>query len=301
MVRSKLKNCNDILDYLSFLERKVTALGEELNSLKFSIFSKEARDRKKEIKANLKKIYEILDYYDDFLYDATTFQREDLDVFFVKYFTALYGIKYTVEENAKDISEGSQWVPTDIIASERDFARIDKKFNFKRKVNVDDILYMCQDSCLCIGGPEEYTLLEGTKLSKDLEGFPELAETVKILVDLKLSDPELSDKKRLAIGLKIAITRLNKKVPTSSKEQLTTPYIPKVTKEPQVGELSSDKALVQKPISPVTSEPFKMTYASSSNTTPRKPSSSTLESEQVPPKKEEKVLTKSLMGKYLHH
>ncbi len=314
MSEIKFKKCDDILDYLLFLEKKLVSLEEELSSLRFSIFSKKAKERKKLIKCNLKKIYETLEDYDDFLYDATTFQRKDLAMFFSKYFTALYGIKYTVEEDAKDKSEGSTWIPTDIIASERDFARIDKKYNFKRKVNVDDIIDMCQDSCLCLGGPEEYTLLEGTKLSPELEGFPEVADIVKILVDLKLADPTLSDEKRLAFGLKIAISRLNKKtntytkpepvVPTYVQQPIPTPPKP-VVPTPQVSIptpiaeplTKKEKAeVVEEPLKVRFSEPFRV-YSEP----PRQPIIEEVKPNTPVSPTPEKVLTKSLMSKYLHH
>lgn len=208
MLNPNLKSCDDILSYISYLERKENKLDNELASLKYRIFSRTARQRRKELKREKKELTQTLASYEEFLHMATTFQKSDLVYLFSQYFTALYNKEYAYIRNIKDKSEGTHWVPTDFIASRSDFKRLERKFRFKRKVDLDKVIDKCCDTCLCLGGPEEYTLLEGAYINEDLEGFPELVDMIKSLVDIRLSNPDLSNKRILALGLKKAIANL---------------------------------------------------------------------------------------------
>ncbi len=215
----RLKSCQDILNYLSYIDTKISRLYAELEGIGSTLFNSRKRAIKKQISNELKRYNDILDKYGTFFREATTFNRNDLAEFFSKYFTALYGKKYMFKANIIDRSRGID-ISTDLIFSLDDFRILSEYFNFHRRINVDKLIDSCQDSCLCLGGPEDYTLLVGTRVCEDLEGFPEILEVIETLVNLKLENPNLSDKRRLALALSLSITKIK-----SQREVIEIPTI----------------------------------------------------------------------------
>lgn len=203
-----LRSCNEIFNYLSYLMRKTKELETELDELgRISILPSKHR-RKREIKERLAFFDEDIDKYVEFFEEATTFERNMLSSYFARFFNMLYGMNYSVQINIKDTTETKYCISTDLIASNRDFAKIDKRYDFSKPVRVKNIIRTCQDTCLAIGGPSDYTLLDNCFFSKAILRFPEIAEYISTLVDLKLAEPDMSDEKRLAVALKIAVTKL---------------------------------------------------------------------------------------------
>lgn len=277
MISKNIKSFDDILKHISALEARLANLESELRSINdilHLLTNKDARIRKEEIKEELEGIDYTLEEYDTFLQSATTFNKDDLDKFFIRYFSIIYGIKYSVQTDIKDKSEGIHYVLTDLIASNQDFAKIDQYFNLRHKVDLDEVIDLCEDTCICLGGQDPYPLLRGVNLNDELKEFPELNEAVKLLVDLKLSDPNLSNQQRLALCLKIMTTRF---APKQEPMKTTEEAKPIIIKETQT----------YKPVEPIIP--------------PRPQVRNTEEPTPIPEtsKKEELVLRKSLIGKYI--
>lgn len=286
MINTKLKNCEDILNYLSYIERTYDELEDEVSKMKFTFFSPSSRKRKAKIKRRMVNIEETLEEYSDFFKESTTFPRRDLAMFFIQYFAALYNKKYIAETNIRNKSEGRYPVSCDLIASERDFKILDQKFNFKKKVNLEKAIDMCQDTCIVFGGPDPYTLLAGTNIPENIDDFPELADAIKLLIDLKLSDPNMSDRQRLAFALKILISRIAKERMAVKPTSGVAKEAPKVIKQSQRPQSSPKVTDVAKQV-PTLSYP---TYTKPEDIKP------TQQPHQEPTRK---VLTKSLMGSYM--
>ncbi len=214
MTNNGLRTFNDIMDYLSYLEKKYGKIEKELKEMKIGFFSsdkKKLKNRKSKMEEELERITDIYEYYDNFFRTSTTFSRKDLSLFLSRYFALVYGKAYEVQHGVYDVSDGKYAKTCDFIASSSDFDRIDKKYDLNKRVNLDQVMELCKDDCISLGGTKSHTLLADSELNSDFGAFPEIIEAAKKLINVKLSHPDLSDKERLEYVLKDMATDIELK------------------------------------------------------------------------------------------
>ncbi len=205
MANNGLKTFEDVMNYLSYLEKKYEKIENELKELKIGFFSaekKQMKAKKSKMLEELDRISNLYDQYDKLFKDATTFERKDLAPFLAKYFTLYYGKTYEVQYGVRDTSESKYAKSCDFIASSEDFARIDKNYDLETPINLDDVLNLCKDNCLSLGGSKAHTLLADSELNSEFSAFPEIIEVAKRLINIKLANPSLNDKQRLEVAIR---------------------------------------------------------------------------------------------------
>lgn len=253
-----LKTCEDVIDYVSYLEKKYGKIERELKDLKIGLFSADKaklKAKKARMEEELERISDTYDRYDRIFKEATTFTRGDLSLFLAKYFTLLKGRTFEVQRGVRDISDSKYAKTCDFIASSDDFARIDKKFDLNKPVCLDDVIEICKDDCLSLGGTRTHTLLEDFELNSDFSAFPEIIDVAKKLITVKLSYPDLTDSERLNFILKELATANEIKYQESQlglsvsseleKEKLTAPLM---SGQPSVLTSGSDSQLNVPPV-----------------------------------------------------
>lgn len=223
-----LRTYDDIVDYLSFIEEKYKQVEEELSEIKIGVFTRGKADlkaKKQKLEKELERYTDIYDYYDNLFREATTFERKDFSEFIAKYFSVVFGKTYEVQRGVRDISESKYAKQCDFIASTEDFEKLDKKYDLNGPVKMSNVIEECSDTCLYLGGTSKHTIFDDSELNSDFADFPEILEAGKRLIDLKLLNPGLSDKKRLMIVLRNIIDEKNNSVrkaqPAASGESMT--------------------------------------------------------------------------------
>lgn len=200
-----LKTCEDVISYVSYLEKKYGKIEKELKDFKIGLFSADKaklKAKRARMEEELERISDTYDRYDRIFKETTTFTRGDLSVFLAKYFSLLKGKTFEVQRGVRDISDSKYAKTCDFIASSDDFERIDKKFDLNKPVCLDDVINICRDDCLSLGGTRIHTLLEDSALNSDFSAFPEIIDVAKNLITVKLSYPDLTDSERLDFILK---------------------------------------------------------------------------------------------------
>lgn len=190
MEKGKFRTYDDIVKYLEFSEKEYNETFEELN-----------KNRRTEYKRKLINCIVSYDQCDKFLKDSTTFRRQDLVRFLVDYFSVVYNKKYVFESGVTDKKQNNPVISYDLIVSEEDLIRFKGDKDILRSVNFEEFFDRCNDCCLLLDNSLKFTLLDGVELSSDFKDFPELMAVVRKLVNLKLSNPEMSDQRRLMIIL----------------------------------------------------------------------------------------------------
>lgn len=248
MANNGLRTFDDIIDYLSYLERKYAQIEKKLSELKIGFFSadkKKLKAKKAKMEAELDRISDTYDYYDKLFSESTTFARKDLSSFLTKYFALVYGKTYEVQREVYDTSESKYAKTCDFIASSEDFSRIDKKYDLTKQVNMDKVMELCKDDCICLGGTKTHVLLADSEMHSDFSAFPEIIEAAKKLINVKLSHPNLTDKERLDYVLKEMATDIELK----RQESLLGANVTKATsqEQPRINIVGRSSQPVQKP------------------------------------------------------
>lgn len=192
---------DDLVQYLDSIEDSYNKDKNELGGISIGALEikekKNKEERKNRLKANLINYVKEYEYYDRFLRDATTFRRQDFVCFLCDYFSVVYGCKYVSLSGVREKGQNKSIITYDLIISERDLQSFTgnndeiKEFDFKL------LFDGCSDCCLLLNDSLKFTLLDGKNLNSEFEDFPELIAAARSLINLKLSNPEMSDKRRL--------------------------------------------------------------------------------------------------------
>lgn len=201
MENRSLKTYDDIVKYLEYLEVEYNKSYTELSNINIGLFEFGEKKEKEERRRSLKR--QLLDYVvsyeqcDRFLKDVTTFRRQDFVKFLADFFSIVYGKKYVVQNDVKDRKQKHPVISYDLVISEDDLKNCSGDNNLMDSLSFSELFERCNDCCLLLDNSLKFTLLDGKDLSADFEDFPELIAAARMLVDLKLSNPEMSDQKRL--------------------------------------------------------------------------------------------------------
>lgn len=201
MENRELRSFDDIENYLHFIETEYNKSYDDLNSIVIGTFEikgkKSKEEQKRDLRGQLLTYVRTYEHYDRFLKDATTFRRQDFIRFLADYFTIVYGRKYVVKSGIKDGKQLQSVITYDLVISEDDLDRFSSDSKVLESLDFKSLFDSCHDCCLLLNDSLKFTLLDGKNLSEDFEDFPELMAAGRRLVDLKLSNPEMSDQKRL--------------------------------------------------------------------------------------------------------
>lgn len=299
-----LKTYDDIVNYLSFIEGKYRETEEELSNIKIGLFTADKtklKARKAKLEEDLEKYTDIYDYYDILFREATTFERRDFSLFIARYFSVVFGKSYEVQCGVRDVTESKYAKMCDFVASTEDLEKLEKKYDLNGNVKMGEIIAECEDTCLYLGGTSRHRIFEDSELNSDFAEFPEILEAGRRLIDLKLSDPELSDQKRLMMVLRSFIDEEKQKsqgeqhVQSSPKGRTLTDDEIQASMEQALKNIRAfvnntlESEQQAQPVQAIPTEPLVF-------------GEEKMEEQVVPPIPQpasEKKLTKSLMGRYM--
>ncbi len=201
MEKVNFKTYDEIVNYLGYINLEYNKSYQELNNIsigKFEITGKKDKEvQKRELRIKLLDYVLAYQQWDSFLKDATTFRRQDIVRFLAEYFSITYGTKYVVESDISDKKQVQSVIIYDLIVSERDLKKNNGNNKMMKSLDFSTFFDSCSDCCLLLDNSLKFTLLDGINLSGNFEDFPELMTVARRLVDLKLTNPEMSDQRRL--------------------------------------------------------------------------------------------------------
>lgn len=216
-------NVQQLIDYICVGNEAIRSLELELSSLNKTAFAYE-RARKLELKGKLKKLKKDVINKEHELVLATTFKRKELSSFLSSVLSVIKSESYVVTKIAKKndkkdvsilefsnlvIGDSFHDVDWDLIGKLKlnDFEMDINKYHIIVKeedikgLDFKDILVAVLDLDVIMLEKKKISLLDGIELNGRFEAFPELKDIAYRLVDLKLSNPELSDVERMQFVL----------------------------------------------------------------------------------------------------
>lgn len=195
---AKVKNFNDVRNYLIAVDKRMCVLKEEYKNIKIHFYTLNRGDlkrRKEEIKKELDYWTKMNCYYDSLVRNATRFQRTDLGEFFREYFSLMYGKGYGVY-SFKDISEGCSLYDAVLVLSDDDAEKVGKNILTTGAIHASNLLKRCKDTAICLSA-DTYFLFDNARGKSQFAAFPDIIKLAIRMVDMKLSEPTLTDKEIL--------------------------------------------------------------------------------------------------------
>lgn len=204
-----------IRDYMNECFKVESRLEQEIDDMFISFFNPERhklKKRRKVIKNRLKKIRNNVKMCKRLLENYTTFDADIFLPFLRDYLTLKenenYEILLDVEELDFGMAIATKTYPLNlygthynIVTTEENYEILEDNQDSWSLADIDDIDdyldNLDNDKYVCLEDEDEYTLLCGMKLDSDFKSYPYLYDVANELVDLKLSNPDMSDEERL--------------------------------------------------------------------------------------------------------
>lgn len=204
-----------IRDYLNECFRVANELETKMDEMFISIFNPERhklKKRRKVIKSRLKGIRDNIRVAKDILENYTTFDSDIFLPFLCEYLTLKEHEKYELLLDVEEMDFGMAIVtktyPLNLYGSHYNIVTTDYNceiledstdtWSFADTNDIDDFLsYLDDDKYICLEDSDCYTLLNGVSLDSDYDRYPYLCDLANELIDMKLSNPDISDEERL--------------------------------------------------------------------------------------------------------
>lgn len=204
-----------IKSYLNECFRIISELESEMDDMIINIYNPKRHKLKKRrriIKKRLKGIRANVRTLKNLLEDYTTFDRDIFLPFLREYLTIKecenYELLLDVEEMDLGMALATKTYPLNLYGDHYDIVTTDYNKEILEDAqdswsladidDVDDFLSnLDDDKYICLEESDAYTLLDGLKLNEDFSSYPYLYDLATELIDMKLSNPRISDKERL--------------------------------------------------------------------------------------------------------
>ena len=211
MEKKELPSSKAIKDYIAFCEQEYERISSEIDAIPTKLFGhrrKESKIQKKELKTQLRGLRKNISDWLFILEDCVTFERYQFLSFLTKYLSIVEKEQYI---SMKGVQEESAFIPTyryylfdlfndkyDIITTLDNYDKLSNQDrSFCGTADTDDIetyLEACENKrFICLEVEDKYTLLDGTSLAEEFREYPYLYDLAYEIIDLKLSNPSLSN------------------------------------------------------------------------------------------------------------